>query len=143
MAKIKKMDHIGIVVSNMQEAIDIYRKLLSREPIHREYIHASKVELVFFDVGDVQIELLTPTGPDSKIFSFLEERGEGLHHICYEVEGINEILVELKKKGIKLIDETPRSGSRSSKIAYVNPTSTRGVYIEYCEYTSFNSESKN
>lgn len=138
MAKIKKIDHIGIVVSNMKEAVEIYKNLLFREPIYTEYFNASKVELTFFDVGGVQIELLAPTAPDSEIMPFLKEKGGGIHHICYEVEGIDEILKKLNEEGIKLIDERPRPGSRNTQIAFVDATSTKGTYIEYCEFPPTN-----
>ena len=134
MARIKRIDHIGIVVSDINEAIEIYRMLLFKEPSQLERVEAAKVDLAFFDIGDVQIELLSPTAPDSEISSFLKEKGGGIHHICYEVEGINEILEDLKDKGVKLLDENPRPGSRNSQVAFVDPVSTRGVYIEYCEF---------
>jgi len=134
MVEIKKIDHIGIVVADLREAIEIYKMLLLKEPSHLESIDAVKVDLAFFNVGDVQIELLAPTTSDSEISAFLEEKGGGIHHICYEVEGINEILESLKREGVKLIDEKPRPGSRHSQIAFVDAASTKGVYIEYCEF---------
>ena len=134
MGRIKKIDHIGIVVSNMNEAVETYKSLLFEEPTHSEHIDTTKVDIVFFDIGGVSIELLAPAAPESILTSFLENNGEGLHHICYEVEGIKTLLRNLKKRGIKLIDEEPRRGSRNSQIAFVDPKSTRGVYIEYCEF---------
>lgn len=134
MGRIKKIDHIGIVVSNINEAVEIYKSLLFEDPTHSEHIDTTKVDIVFFDIGGVLIELLAPTAPESVLTPFLENNGEGLHHICYEVEGIEELLKNLEKKGIKLIDEEPRPGSRNSQIAFVDPKSTRGVYIEYCEF---------
>jgi methylmalonyl-CoA epimerase len=140
MASIKKIDHIGIVVPNIQEGIEIYKQLLLRKPIYTEYIDASKVQLAFFDVGGVQIELLAPTSFDSEVMLFLKQTGGGLHHICYEVEKINDILTELKDKGFRLIDEIPRPGSRNTQIAFVDPKSTKGVYIEYCEFINKNQK---
>jgi methylmalonyl-CoA/ethylmalonyl-CoA epimerase len=136
MARIKKIDHIGIVVFNLKESIRVHKDLLFQEPTHYEVFDATKVELAFFDIAGVQIELLSPTAPDSDIMPFLKEKGGGIHHICYEVEGIHDILNDLKKKGFKLIDETPRPGSRNSQIAFVDATSTKGVYIEYCEFSN-------
>jgi methylmalonyl-CoA/ethylmalonyl-CoA epimerase len=134
MAEIKKIDHIGIVVPDMEKAIDIYKSMLLMEPSHLEHVAASKVDLAFFDVGDVQVELLAPTAPDSEMSPFLEETGGGIHHICYEVVGIRDILKQLKEEGFKLIDEEPRPGSRNSQIAFVDASSTDGAYIEYCEF---------
>ena len=134
MAYIKKIDHIGIVVADMKEAIKAYKKLLFKEPSCLERHEEAKVDLAFFDVGEIQVELLAPCAPDSEVSSFLEEKGGGIHHVCFEVEGIEEILEELKKKGMKLIDEHPRPGSRDSHVAFVDPASAKGVYIEYCEF---------
>jgi methylmalonyl-CoA/ethylmalonyl-CoA epimerase len=118
----------------MREGIEIYKQLLSREPSHVEQVDAAKVDLAFFDVGDIQIELLTPTASDSEISAFLEKKGGGIHHICFEVEGISDILNSLKREGVKLMDEKPRPGSRNSQVAFVDASSTKGAYIEYCEF---------
>jgi len=125
MSRIKKIDHIGIAVFDLKESIKIYKELLFQEPVHQETFDSAKVELAFFDIAGVQIELLSPTALDSDIMPFLKEKGAGIHHICYEVEGIHDILNDLKKKGLKLIDETPRQGSRNSQIAFVDATSTK------------------
>lgn len=137
MVKIKKIDHIGIVVPNLKEGIETYKNLLFKEPIHIEYIEESKVEVAFFDIGGVQVELLAPTNSESEVMTFLKSTGGGIHHICYEVEGLHEILKKLKEKNIKLIDEVPRKGSRNTQIAFVDPRSTKGVYIEYCEFPCY------
>jgi methylmalonyl-CoA epimerase len=134
MPKIKKIDHIGIVVADINEATCIYKNLLFKEPFHTEYFEATSVELAFFDMGGVHIELLTPKEPGSEIWTFLQEKGEGLHHICYEVDDLEGILKTLPNRGIKLIDETPRPGSRNSRIAFVDPESSGGVLTEYCEF---------
>ena len=134
MSEIKKIDHIGIVVSNLEEGIEMYTHLLKREPVHTECLAASEVELAFFDVEGVQIELLAPTGPDSAVMPFLKETGGGIHHTCYEVSGIEELLEELKGRGFKLMDEHPKPGSRNTRIAFVDAESTQGVCVEYCEY---------
>ena len=134
MPTIKKIDHIGIVVSNFKEAIEKHRNLLFREPSHTEYFEPAKVELAFFDIGGVSIELLAPTAPTGDLWAFLKERGGGLHHICYEVDDIHRILESLKEKGFQLLDEKPRAGSRNSQIAFINPASADGVLIEYCQF---------
>ncbi len=134
MGKIKKIDHIGIVVSSIEQGIETYKRILMQEPSHREYIDAYKVDLAFFDIGDVQVELLAPTASNSEYMLFFNQTGGGFHHICYEVEGIDEILEKLKRRGVKLIDEKTRPGSRNSMIAYVEAASAGGVYTEYCEF---------
>jgi len=134
MGKIKKIDHIGIMVSSIEQGIETFKRILLREPSRREYIDAYKVDLAFFDIGDAQVELLAPTASDSEFMPFLKQTGGGFHHICYEVEGIDEILENLKRSGVKLIDEKTRPGSRNSLIAYVEAASAGGVYTEYCEF---------
>jgi methylmalonyl-CoA/ethylmalonyl-CoA epimerase len=134
MPKIKKIDHIGIVVPTIEQGVQTFKRILLKEPSHKEYIDAYKVDLAFFDIGDIQVELLAPTAPDSEMAPFLEKTGGGFHHICYEVEGIDQILEGLKKQGVKLMDEKPRPGSRNSRIAFVEAGSAGGVYTEYCEF---------
>jgi len=134
MAELKKIAHIGIVVSDLKSGIETYKKLLMRDPIRTEYVEAAKVDLAFFDVAGVEIELLSPTGEDSVVMPFLKETGGGIHHICYEVEGIHEILQNLKEQDFKLVDEAPKPGAGNSQIAFVDAASTEGVSIEYCEY---------
>ena len=140
MAKIKKIDHLGIVVRTIEQGVQTYRRLLLKDPSHMEYIDAYKVKLAFFDIGDVQIELLAPTAPESDMTPFLKQTGGGLHHVAYEVEGIHEILEDLKRQGVKLVDEKPRPGSRNSQIAFVEASSAGGVYTEYCEFAAVKGE---
>jgi methylmalonyl-CoA/ethylmalonyl-CoA epimerase len=134
MVRVKKMDHIGIVVANMPEAIAQYRAFLFKEPSHTEFYEPERIELAFFDIGGVQVELLGPRDAASGVGAFLQEKGGGIHHICYEVEDLKGILKLLKEKGMKLIDEQPRPGSRNSQIAFVHPASPGGGLIEYCEF---------
>ncbi|RLB00092.1 MAG: methylmalonyl-CoA epimerase [Deltaproteobacteria bacterium] len=134
MAEIKRMDHIGIVVPDRDAAVELFRRLLMIEPSYREVVETSKVELIFFELGEVQIELLVPLCSDSEMSAFLEQTGGGLHHICYEVSSIDEVLDGLKKQGFKLIDQKPRPGSRNTLIAFVDTLEAIGCYTEYCEY---------
>ncbi len=94
---------------------------------------AEKLITTFFPIGESEIELLESTDPEGPIGRFLEKRGEGIHHIAFRVENIEEALKELKEKGIRLIDETPRAGARGAKIAFLHPKSTNGVLVELCE----------
>ena len=135
MFKIKKIDHLGIVVSDMKAAIQKYQDLLFQKPSFTEYFAPGKVELAFFEINGVSVELLAPQDQSSEIGIFLKEKGEGMHHICYEVDDLETILESLWGKGFKLIDQKPRPGSRNSRIAFVDPVSTGGVLTEYCQFS--------
>ncbi len=130
----KKVDHVAIAVPNLEEAISFYEALLGKEPEHIEEVVDQKVRAAFFGVGETNIELLFPTSPESPISNFLQKNSKGgLHHICLEVIDLEGHLEELKKQGIKLIDETPRIGAHGKRIAFVHPKSTGGVLIELSE----------
>jgi methylmalonyl-CoA/ethylmalonyl-CoA epimerase len=126
---IKRLDHIAIVVENLEAALGVYRDALGLPFAHVETVPEQNVKIGFLPVGDSEIELLEPTGPDSGIGRYLAQRGEGLHHICVEVDDIAATLADLKAKGVKLIDETPRRGVHG-KIAFVHPKGTHGVLVE-------------
>lgn len=131
----KKVDHVAIAVPDLDEAIRLYQSLLGKGPEHIEEVEDQKVRAAFFGVGETNLELLFPIAPDSPISKFLEQkqgRG-GLHHICLQVSGLEQHLEELKKQGMKLIDEKPRIGAHGKKIAFVHPKSTGGVLIELSE----------
>ncbi len=130
-----KVDHVAIAVPNLEEAVALYKSLLGKDPEHLEEVADQKVRAAFFGVGETNLELLFPTAPDSPISKFLEEkkgRG-GLHHICIEVTGLEQHLEQLKKQGVKLIDEKPRIGAHGKRIAFIHPKSTGGVLIELSE----------
>lgn len=131
----QKVDHVAIAVPDLEEAISLYKSLLGKDPEHIEEVKDQKVKAAFFGVGDTNLELLSPTSPDSPLSRFLEKkkgRG-GLHHLCLQVSGIENHLEELKKQGVVLIDETPKIGAHGKKIAFVHPKSTGGVLIELSE----------
>ncbi|ALV63241.1 Methylmalonyl-CoA epimerase [Thermococcus sp. 2319x1] len=129
---IRKVDHIGIAVRNLEEAIKIWENLgLKVEEI--EEVPDQKVRTAIFYAGETRIELLEATAEDSPIAKFIEKRGEGIHHIALGVDNIEEHLKKLKEKGFKLIDETPRIGAGGAKIAFVHPKSVGGVLLELCE----------
>lgn len=130
----KQVDHVAIAVPNLEEAIALYKTLLQKDPEHIEEVPDQKVRAAFFGVGETNLELLFPTSPDSPITNFLKknERG-GLHHICLRVDDIEAHLKELKRQGVRLIDETPRIGAHGKKIAFLHPKSTGGVLIELSE----------
>lgn len=129
----KKVDHIGIAVSGLEEAIDFYTKMLGKGPDHLEEVADQKVRTAFFAVGETNLELLFPTSSESPVAKHLEKRGAGIHHICLEVHDIDARLAELKAKGVKLVDEVPRMGAHGKRIAFVHPKSTGGVLVELSE----------
>lgn len=128
-----KVEHIAIAVSDLQESIDLYTKVWGLTLEHREVVEDQGVEEAMFKLGDSYIQLLGPLGPETTVGKFVATRGPGLHHIAYEVDDIVQSLKELKEQGIRLIDESPRPGSRGTKIAFVHPKSNGGVLVELVE----------
>ena len=131
--KVLKIDHLGIAVKSINEGKKFWGDLLGLWLEESEAMDAEKLITTFFPIGESEIELLESTDPEGPIGRFLEKRGEGVHHVAFRVENIEEALKELKEKGIRLIDETPRAGARGAKIAFLHPKSTNGVLVELCE----------
>ena len=131
--KVLKIDHLGIAVRSINEGKKFWGDLLGLWLEESEAMNAEKLITTFFPIGESEIELLESTDPEGPIGRFLEKRGEGVHHVAFRVENIEEALKELKEKGIRLIDETPRAGARGAKIAFLHPKSTNGVLVELCE----------
>src|SRR5690606_21654108 len=127
------IEHIGIAVNNLQEAIHYYEKILGLSCYAIEEVADQKVRTAFFKLGQTKIELLESTSPDGPIAKFIEKKGPGLHHIALAVEGIQKNLDELSAKGVSLIDATPRKGAEGLNIAFLHPKSTHGVLTELCE----------
>lgn len=127
------IEHIGIAVNNLQEAIHYYEKILGLSCYAIEEVVDQKVRTAFFKLGQTKIELLESTSPDGPIAKFIEKKGPGLHHIALAVEGIQKNLDELSAKGVSLIDTTPRKGAEGLNIAFLHPKSTHGVLTELCE----------
>jgi len=128
------IDHIGIAVNNLDEAISLYRDVLGfkLEGVHA--VEEQKVRMAFFSTGgETRIELLEPTESKSPVAKFIEKRGEGVHHIALKARNIEAVLEELKGKGLKLVDEKPRIGVGGARIAFIHPKSTRNVLYELCE----------
>jgi methylmalonyl-CoA/ethylmalonyl-CoA epimerase len=128
--KVLKVDHIGIAVKSIEAAKVLYHDLLGLPHAGSETVAEQKVTTAFFPVGDTEVELLESTAPDGPIAKYLEKRGEGVQHIAFRVENIEEALAELKAKGVQLIDEKPRRGAGGAMIAFLHPKSTYGVLVE-------------
>jgi methylmalonyl-CoA/ethylmalonyl-CoA epimerase len=131
--KILKIDHLGIAVNSIAEGQNFWTDVLGLELEGTETVEAQKVTTAFLPVGESEVELLESTAPDGPIAKYIEKRGQGLQHIAFRVENIEEALTELKQKGIRLIDEKPRHGAGGAKIAFLHPKATSGVLVELCE----------
>jgi methylmalonyl-CoA/ethylmalonyl-CoA epimerase len=127
---IEQINHIAVAVLALEEHIPFYRDVLKLEYRGTEVVEDQKVRLAVFRVGEVNIELLEPTTADSPISTFIAKRGEGMHHISYQVDDIEEQIAELKGKQIRMIDETPRCGADGSRIAFLHPKSSAKVLTE-------------
>ncbi|HRU40751.1 MAG TPA: methylmalonyl-CoA epimerase [Candidatus Diapherotrites archaeon] len=130
---VRKIDHIGIAVSNLDEAVKLYKDVLGLELHGTEVVPEQKVKVAFLPVGDTEVELLESTSADGPIAKFIETKGQGIQHIAFRVDDIEAALEEMRAKGMRLIDEKPRYGAGGAKIAFLHPKSTGGVLIELCE----------
>ncbi len=130
---ILKIDHLGIAVKSIDAGKSFWMEALGLKFEGTETVAEQKVTTAFFPVGESEVELLESTAPDGPVAKFLENRGEGIHHIAFRVENIEAALEELKQKGIRLIDEKPRKGAGGKKIAFLHPKATNGVLVELCE----------
>lgn len=128
-----RIDHIGIAVEELDTAIALHEGAYAMEVVHRETVAEQGVEAVLLDVGENHVELLAPLGPDTPVGRFLAKKGPGLHHVAYQVADIDATLDELRAAGLRLIDETPRTGIRSSRVAFLHPSATGGVLTEIVE----------
>jgi len=129
----KKISHIGIAVASIEEAAPFYRDVLGMEFEGTEVVAEQKVKVAFFAVGESRIELLEPTADDSPVAKFLEKNGPGVHHVAYEVAELEQRLNALKAEGVRLIDESPRTGAHNTRIAFMHPKASGGVLTELCE----------
>ena len=131
--KIKHIDHIGIAVKSIDQAKKFYTEILGLKIEGIENVADQKVNVAFLPITDSELELVESTHPDGPVAKYIEARGEGIQHIAFRVEDIEEALAELKEKGVRLIDEKPRKGAGGSKIAFIHPKETNGVLVEICE----------
>ena len=131
--KIKHIDHIGIAVKSIEQAGKFYTEILGLKIHDIETVADQKVNVAFLPITDSEVELLESTEPDGPVSKYIDARGEGVQHIAFRVENIEASLEELKSKGVRLIDQTPRDGAGGAKIAFIHPKETNGVLVEICE----------
>jgi methylmalonyl-CoA/ethylmalonyl-CoA epimerase len=130
MPTVKRIDHIAIVVDDIEAALAFWRDALGLELDHVEEVAEQKSVVAFLPAGESEVELVKPTTADSGVARYLQKRGPGMHHICFEVDDIEASLAALKDKGVRLINETPVTGSGGRQIAFIHPESTNGVLVE-------------
>ena len=124
------IDHVGIAVRDLDDAVEHYRRTLGIEPVHREVVEDQGVEEVLFRVGSSYVQLLAATGPDTPVGKFLEKKGEGVHHVGYRVEDVAATIEHLKGEGVPMVDDSPRPGSRGTTVAFAHPKGFGGVLVE-------------
>jgi len=134
--ELKKIEHIGIAVKSLEVSIPFYENVLGLKCYAIEEVADQKVKTAFFKVGETKIELLESTDPAGAIGKFIENKGEGVHHVAFLVDNVQKALDEASEKGIRLIDNQPRKGAEKLNIAFLHPKSTGGILIELCEQSS-------
>jgi methylmalonyl-CoA/ethylmalonyl-CoA epimerase len=133
MMTVLKLDHIGVAVNSIDEALRFFSSALGLNVEGFETVNGQKVATAFLPIGDTELELLQSTAADGPIAGFIEKRGEGVQHIAFSVDNIEEALRDLEAKGVRLIDKTPRMGAGGKKIAFIHPKDTHGVLVELCQ----------
>jgi len=129
----KKIDHIGIVTKDLEGLKALYRDVLEMEPAHEELREELGVKAALYPVGETALEFVEPVSDKAPLKNFLETRGEGIHHICFMVDDIEDALKKLAARGVELIDKKPRMGANNRRIAFLHPKSMKGVLIEIAE----------
>lgn len=129
----RKIEHIGIAVRDTSSSIDLFSSLLNAEPYKKEEVESEGVITTFFEIGESKIELLEATKEDSAIAKFIERKGEGIHHIAFDVEDIYAEMDRLRAKGFRLIHEEPKKGADNKLICFLHPKSSNGVLVELCQ----------
>lgn len=130
---LKKIDHLGVAVKDLEAVRKFYTEILELDCQGEEIVPDQKVKVAFLPIGETNIELLEATEPDGPIAKFIEAKGEGVHHVAFRVENIEETLAAFKAKGVRLIDEKPRIGAHGARIAFIHPKASNGVLVELCE----------
>jgi len=130
------IDHIGIAVRDLDKAIATYEKILNKKLSKTECVESEKVETAFFETGESKVELLGPTTPDSVIQKFVDKKGEGIHHVAFEVDDIHSEMKRLKDEGFTLLNEQPKQGADNKLVAFLHPKGNHGVLVELCQSQS-------
>lgn len=130
---IKKIEHIGIAVKNIEASNDLFTKLFGKQHYKVESVESEGVNTSFFMLGETKIELLEASNANSSIAKFIDKKGEGIHHIAYEVDNLDEEMLRLKNEGFELINKEPKDGADNKRICFLHPKSTNGVLVELCE----------
>ena len=130
---IKKIEHIGIAVKNLEQSNHLFKKLFGKEHYKIEAVESEGVSTSFFMLGETKIELLEATNEASAIGKFIEKKGEGIHHIAYEVDNLDQEMERLKREGFELINLSPKDGADNKRICFLHPKTTNGVLVELCE----------
>lgn len=129
----KKVDHIGIAVKDMESALPYYIDTLGLTLLGIEEVESQKVKVAFIDAGNIKLELLEPTNEASPVAKFIEKRGEGIHHVAFGVTDIRSRMAELKEKGVQLLQDEPKPGAGGAQVAFMHPKSSFGVLYELCD----------
>lgn len=132
----EKVDHIGIAVKSIEASLPFYTEMLALTLIKTETVKNQGVAVAFIDAGNVKLELLEPLNDDSPIAKFIEKKGEGIHHIAFKVEGIDQRITELKEEGIRFISDHPKPGAGGANVAFMHPAQAHGVLYEICDHSS-------
>lgn len=130
---IRRIQHIGVAVRDLDEAVPFYRDVLGLEFLGIEEVAEQRIRAAIFRVGESTIEVIQSTSPDGPVGKFIERNGEGIHHLCFQVEDAGAALAQAKEKGVRLIDETPRDGVHGMRIGFLHPKSTFGVLTEFAQ----------
>lgn len=130
---VNKLDHIGIAVKNLEETLKFYEQTLGLKATGIEEVKEQKVRVAFLPIGDTEVELLESTEEDGPIAKFIAKNGEGIQHMAYSVDNIEEAIEKMKAEGVRMIDEKPRYGAGGAQIAFCHPKSTSGVLVELCQ----------
>ena len=125
-----RIDHVGVAVAELDPALEVLTSAFGMEVSHREVVEEQGVEAALLDVGEGHVELIAPLGEETGVARFLAKRGPGLHHVAYQVADIDSALAELKERGVRMIDETARTGIRQSRVAFLHPSAAAGVLTE-------------
>lgn len=130
---LKKIEHIGIAVKNLEQSNELFSKLFGKDHYKVEKVESENVSTSFFMLGETKIELLEATSPDSAIAKFIEKKGEGIHHIAYDVDDVYAEMERLKSEGFELINKEPKKGADNKLICFLHPKSTNGILVELCQ----------